>query len=407
MDEEIRGKEQDDLTLFIDGKEIIVESARFLRTMDTCADALNASMPWMPGEDDDIDTKTKPYSYSKTGLYLGGKLQMEGVLYNTAHKLEKDGCSKDLEIYTKTADLIDSCVVAPYEAAYISLKARCKQMCDPFKINVLYGDGVDGTTVKRNLVEVYTPPDNLYTPLWMLGVKGSIHMRQFGSTALMKNIRKFRTVTTCEEQKFTRVSAEQTDKIFDHLKKLASQVGILLSCTHHGDLLLIKPNVNGKPIGTIDETKTSGDVEKWQISFKGRERWARYRAIATSSKHSRASKAGVAQDDQVKAPRILTFRADDSIPGEALNAAEWRRNKASADALSIPFPVNTWYGPDGALWNPNTNVTVISPTIGCPDGFTFMISQVEFRYDKSGTMAILQLKPPTAYTTGKIEEPWK
>ncbi len=407
MVEEISGKDKNDLALFVDGKQVTVESARFLRTLDTCADACNVTLPWFPGDDTELDYVTRPFSYSPTGLYLGGKLQMEGILYNSHHKHEKDGRSKDLEIYSKTADIIDSTVVPPYEAANISLKARCKQQCEPFKIEVLVGDGVDLTQMTRHMVPVYDPlRPNRIIPFYMLGIRNISVLRPMAHDVGMMKNQKFAVATTREEQKFARVGAEQTEKIFDHLKKLAAQVGVLLSCTKQGDLLLIKPNINGKSIGTINEEQPTGDNDKYLIEFKGRERWSRYRAIATSSKHSKAAKVGVAKDDVVRAPRILTFRADDSIPGEALNCAEWRRNKAAADALSIPFPVNSWYGPDNNLWCPNTKVTVVSPTIGAKDGFDFLISQVEFRFEKSGTTAMLKLCPPTFYTTGKIEEPW-
>src|SRR3990172_9528260 len=407
MVDEIAGKTPNDLTLYVDGKEITVESARFLRTLDTCADACNVTFPWFPGDDLDIDSKTKPFSYSPTGLYLGGNLQMEGILYNSTHKLEKSGRAKDLEIYSKTADIIDSTVIPPYEAANISLKDRCKQQCEPFKIDVLVGEGVDLTQIKKVQVPIYEPSRiNRIVPFYMLGIRQFPQMRQMAPSAKIEETQKFKTVVTREEQKFSRVSAEQTEKIFGHLKKLAAQVGVLLSCTKNGDLLLIKPNVNGKSIGTINEEHPSGDNDKYLIEFNGRERWSRYRAIATSSKHSKAAKVGVAKDDVVRAPRILTFRADDSIPGEALNCAEWRRNKAAADSLSIPFPVNSWYGPDNNLWCPNTKVTVVSPTIGAKDGFDFLISQVEFRFEKSGTTAILKLIPPTMFTTAKVEEPW-
>jgi prophage tail gpP-like protein len=218
---------------------------------------------------------------------------------------------------------------------------------------------------------------------------------------------KYRTVFIREDQKFVYVGADQTEKIYDHLKKLATQFGIILSCTPRGDLLLIRPNVNAKLIGTIEEERPAGETEKYEISFKGRERFAKYRAIASSSKHHRSAKPGEAIDKTVKAPRVFTFKATDSIPGEAKNAAEWRKNKAAADSLSIPFPVNSWYGPDGKLWQPNTIVTVISPTIGVPKGYNFLISQVELDYKKSGTTGELKLIPPSFYTTGEIDEPWK
>jgi prophage tail gpP-like protein len=169
--------------------------------------------------------------------------------------------------------------------------------------------------------------------------------------------------------------------------------------------LIVAPNIAGNPLGTIEDVNPM--AESYEIKFTGRERWKYYRAIASSSRTGRAAAAGTAQDDVVTPPRKLTFTADDNLPGEAPNAAAWRKNKAAADALSIPFPVNSWYGPDGRLWMPNTRVTVVSDTIGLSDGFTFLISRVELKYAANGTTATLELKPPSAYSTDpEIQEPW-
>jgi len=131
-----------------------------------------------------------------------------------------------------------------------------------------------------------------------------------------------------------------------------------------------------------------------------------YRALASSSRSRRAGSAGVVRDPVVTAPRVLTFKADDNLPGEAPNAAVWRKNKSAADSMNISFPVTSWYAPNGKLWEPNTTVTVISPTIGLKGGFTFLITQVEYNFSASGANATLQLKPPTTYTTGEVIEPW-
>ena len=176
--------------------------------------------------------------------------------------------------------------------------------------------------------------------------------------------------------KFARVSAEQTDTIFEHLKKIAAQRGILLSCTWDGNLLLTRANTDDKPIGTIEEG--DANAENYTADYNGRNRYRYYRAIATSSRKGKTAKTGVTEDTVLKSQRYLTFRADANIPGEALNSAEWRRNKSAAEAMTIQFPVSSWYGPDGKLWRPNTQITVVSPTIGLQSGYTMLITSVEF-----------------------------
>jgi prophage tail gpP-like protein len=103
---------------------------------------------------------------------------------------------------------------------------------------------------------------------------------------------------------------------------------------------------------------------------------------------------------------VLTFKADEDVPGNTLAAAEWKRNKTAAKSMEIQFPVNSWYAPNGELWKPNTTVSIVSKTIGTKTGFTFLITRVEYDYSKDGAKAVLQLKPPSVYSPGKISEPW-
>lgn len=350
MQDKLFFKEPNDLTLIIKGREIFVENARFLRTMDTCADALNVSFPWEPYLDPELDSVTAPYGYQNCGLYLGDDLQMEGILYNVKQHLGNDGSTKELEIYTQTADVIDSSVRWPFEQNRVTLLERCEKQMEEFEIDVVVDAGV------------------------IIGGK------------------------------FSRVEAEQTDMCFDHLQKLAAQRGLLISCTKKGELLIIKPNVDGVPVGTIEEFEPVTEV--YEADFIGRNRFQRYEAIASSSSSSRSHAKQRAEDAVVPRNRFLTFQAGDALPGETLNAAEWRKNKSAADAMNLSFPVNSWYAPDRSLWQPNTLVTVRSPVIGLTNGFTFLITQVEYKFETVGISAMLQLKPPTVFTTGEIEEPW-
>ena len=70
---------RDTMTLRIGGREIVIESGKLLRSMDTCADAFTAVMPWNPGEDAELDKLTAPYSYSPCEIYMGGALESKQI----------------------------------------------------------------------------------------------------------------------------------------------------------------------------------------------------------------------------------------------------------------------------------------------------------------------------------------
>jgi prophage tail gpP-like protein len=348
MSDYISGKKHDELTLVIENREIIISSGKLLKTMDTGADGFTCIMPWQPGLDAEIDSITAPNSYNEAKVYIGGYLQMTGVLYYVKSVMGIEGMTRELKIYTKIADMIDSVWQPPYEQNNIKLDELCANQAGVFEIeNVIVNADVGG--------------------------------------------------------RFSRISVGQTEKCFSKLAGFAAQRGCILSCDKYGNLVIVEPNVTGKPVGTLQVENPY--TRNYEFEFDGRKRFYQYEVIVSSSQSNRTRVKHKAIDESVPSTRFLTVSADESLPGEGLNAAEWKRNKTAAEALQIPFPVNTWYAPNDELFQPNTTITIKNPVIS-ENGFTFLISQVEFNYEVSGTTGILQLKPPSMYQIGDIEEPW-
>ena len=199
---------------------------------------------------------------------------------------------------------------------------------------------------------------------------------------------------------FDRVTSDENDTIFQHLAGLAMQRSALISSTVNGDLLITRAS-NGRPVATLEEG--SQGAISMTARFDGRKRFNVYRAIGDSPL---GNKVGLAKDNVVPRSRFLTFQANETISGDIDKAAQWRRSKQLADALTIPFPTDSWYRPDGKLWRENTIVTVISPTIHVPGGFNFLIRSVEYIDDTAGKTAVLNLVPPQVYTGEELKEPW-
>ena len=349
MNDWIPGKYKNDLTLIIANREIFITESTLIKTMDTGADAFSCTMPWMPGLDPKIDEITHHNSFSECGIYIGGNLVMTGILYDVTQTRSDAGSLKQLHIFSKTADIIDSTMIAPYTASRISLMDRCKQLCDPFGISV-----------------------------------------------------SSETISGREKQKFSYVQAKQTDKIFKHLAALAAARGLLLSCDKNGNLLITEANINGSPVGTISEDSAIAEI--FTVDYKGRNRYKTYRAFGSSARHAGSGRIQTVIDNIISSPRTLTFKSPENLPGEAKNAAEWMKNKSVADSMSFDFAVNSWFAPNFNLWAANTILTINSDVISS-DGFNFLITKVEFKNQERGQAATLSLKPPYAYTIGDITEP--
>ena len=335
----------EDFQITIKGKQIKVKSARAIRTMDTCADGWNAVAYWDP-DDELLSDLFRPYSYYPTKVWVGGQLIITGPLYVSESQVKDDEVSKVLEGFSYTADLIDSTLSPPYSRNGMTLNQVANELASYHGIKV-----VDTTPA--------------------LGI-------------------------------FEKVTAEPTDTIFEHLAKLAKQKSALISSTPRGELLILRANTTGKPVGSIGDELARG--HDYSARFDGRERFNAYRLL--SKRRGNQLREAIAKDDVVPRNRVKTINADDTTSGDIQQAADWERSKALVDALSIPFPVSDWYAPDGTLWRENTLVTVESARLHVPDGFTFLIRSVEYIFEEDGKKSVLNLVPPQAYTGEPLEEPW-
>ncbi|MCP4745031.1 MAG: LysM peptidoglycan-binding domain-containing protein [Desulfobacteraceae bacterium] len=330
--------------ILIDGLRIRPETVSVLRTIDTGADAWTGHIEWTPGDDNRLDAVLKPFAYPVAAVYIGGELIVNGLLY-TVRPATGNRRHVGLEGFSFSADAVDSTLTPPYEFNNTTLEQRAKAAVAPLGIDAVFEADSGGP--------------------------------------------------------FGRITAEPEDTIFDHLYSLAVQRGLLLTCTTQGDLLFTIAKT-GPAVGTLAENEPS--ALSWSACFDGRKRFNTYRAYGYSPLAGK--KAVTATDDNVPRSRVLTFAADDTTTGNINKAAEWRRSKQTAQALSVDLTVAGWRAPDKSLWRPNTLVTVVSETLMLPAGYTFLIRSVEFSLCTAGKQTHLSLVPPGVYTKEKVNDPW-
>lgn len=341
---DLQGKDKDEFTLVIAGIEIKAEASNTKRTIDTASDGWTAVSFWDPSIRD-LREAARPYSYHEAAVYLGGRLVVNGRVYVTDIEGTDDGDRATLEGFSKTIDIVDSTLKPPYEVNNVTLKERVKDLVEP------KGIGVDFQT---------DPQD-----------------------------------------KFNRVTADATETIFEHIAGLALQRRVLISSSRTGDLVVWNAK-NTKPVGSITDTRPPG--RSLRARFDGRARFNAYKAIAQGPKNNKIT--AVSKDPAVPRSRSLTFSANESTQGDIQKVADWKRSKQLADALTIQQTVDSWYAPNGTLWDVNTMVTLTSPRLFIDVGFDFLIRSVEYLSSKDGTPAILGLIPRQVYTGEDLIEPW-
>ena len=342
---DLANREPDELSIIVDGIEIISTASKVMRTMDTLSDGWTATLPWTPGDNPELDARIAPYAYPPARVYIGGELIISGYLYTVGSAISERGTIKNLHGFSRTADIIDSTMRPPYEESNVTLRQRAEKIVQTHGLKAVFETDMGG--------------------------------------------------------QFDRVTAGELERVGEHLGKLAFQRAVLMSSTPEGNVLFWTANVKAAPVATLQEGQPP--VLNFSAEFDGRKRFNAYRAISTASF---GNIEGIVKDDRVPRSRIRTFRVSDSLAGEIETAARWERNKTLAGALTIPLPIEGWLDPRGNLWEPNTKVTVISPTIHVPNGFDFLIRSVQFSETARGKNAILNIVPPQVYTKEEIVEPW-
>jgi prophage tail gpP-like protein len=342
-----KDKDKNAFTLIIDDLEIPVLSGRVLRTMDTCADGWTAQVEWSPGKNKEIDRRLELFSYLPASVYLGKNLMVDGFIYTVESELTDKGYIANLEGWSFTADIIDSTKKPPYEYNNLTLEQLTKE--------IIQND---------------------------MGIGVKFDYDSGG--------------------KFERITCDKNDKIFNFLLTYASQRNLLISSTTKGELLFTRANTEDQPVCTLQE----GDqlVSNWKIKADGRKRFNVYRALGKNPETTGI--VAVSKDSRVPRSRFMTFTADESQQGNIQKAADWQRNSQLIDCLKLPLPVTSWYDLNGNIWMDNTTVNVKSQAMHVPDGFVFLINQVEYEYSAAGMASTLSLVPPAAYTQETIKEPW-
>ena len=341
-DSRLSSRGTQDLTVVIDGLEVIAQSASVVRSIDTAADGWALTRLFDP-DDTELFERLRPYTYAPAQVYLGGELVITGYVYKVSPNTGDRTIT--VEGWSKTADLIDSTLkVGTLEQKQTTLQSRAEQLALPHAIKVDY---------------------------------------------------------RIERLDFDRVTADPTETKGEHLGKLCKQRGALLTSSTKGDLVITRAATTGEPVAALVEN--TPPLLPIGASYDARQRFASYRVIG---RNGRRTKEATSVDNNIKNSRFTTTNAPDARLGDITAAAEWERNRQAADSMGLELPVMDWYDDAGELWKENTLITLQAPTLFITEPATFLIRSVRYELTTDGRRASLSVVPPSVYTQGALVEPW-
>lgn len=204
---------------------------------------------------------------------------------------------------------------------------------------------------------------------------------------------------------FPRWRIEPGETVMETLDRMARYRGVLLMSDGLGHLLITQPGTAQAPAALV-----LGDNV---LAAHGRaslqERFSRYIVRGQQdgsdevSGAAAAGPAGSVDDPAVPRYRPTVIVAEDqaNLSACALRA-QWQRAVRAARASEIVYTVAGWRA-NGALWQPNTLVTIRDAFMGLDE--TRLISNVEFSLDDSGEQTQLTVVGRHAYDPIALPQP--
>lgn len=332
----------------IEGENVPVKSAKLIRTMDTAADGFSVDVVISQKNQPELYEKIKPHRYTPVTITLDSQLQLTGNITKTFRSKTKNSIDTTLNGFSRTFNFIDSDIAKTYQFNGIqSLHEIATQLAKQ-------------TATK---IEFETEPGG----------------------------------------GFLSPTARRGQSAFDFLAPMARKRSQIMSCTPQGSLLFNEANTTGQTVGLIDEGNPDSLLQKeFTVSFDSRKRFKTYKVINQSPLNPSQA---ISSDDNINQPRHKVINTGD-VAGSAQEIADFQKNRSIIESLTMPIPIVGWNAPDGSLLIPNTLITIKSETMFIPDGFTFIIRQVEYIYRKNDKSSIISIIPPNAYTKNTVVEPW-
>lgn len=204
---------------------------------------------------------------------------------------------------------------------------------------------------------------------------------------------------------FERVAIEPTKTVLSFLTDLAKQRNLVISSTARGLLQFSQSVATGNPVARLRQG--SAPVLSVTPAFSPQSYYSHITGVEP---------AGVGLDGAqftVKNPRLAgvirphTFNIPDTLTADLSAAASAKMGRMFGNAAAYSVPVATWRDPQGAIWAPNTTVTLVAPGAMVYNEYEFVIRSIRFEREGRSETAILNLVIPGAFSGGIPEAlPW-
>lgn len=201
------------------------------------------------------------------------------------------------------------------------------------------------------------------------------------------------------------VALKSGKKVFSFLADLAKQRNLIISSTPKGELLFLRSTAVGQPVAQLRQ----GESPLLSITpfFSPQDYFSHVTGLEPVLVGLGGSQFTVKNPRLQGVVRPITFEASDAISADVKAAVEAKAGRMFGNAASYSATVSAWRDPSGALWAPNTTVTLEAADAMIYSSYAFIVRSVEFIRERSSETAVLNLVIPGSFS-GEIPEtlPW-
>lgn len=295
----------------------------------------------------------RPFSFAPVEVGVGQDLLFTGTLVEVTPRVESDARTVAVSCYAKPGVLEDCTLPAhmvPFESAGLSLRQIAERLCAPFGISV-----------------VLTAPE--------------------GAAFKKINTRRKRGDT----------EAEPDQRVADFLADMAKQRGLVMTSTPTGELLFQKSVAPGHPVARLEEGKPP--LVSVAPTFSPQSYYSEITGF-TSAKRGRVGSKWTERNDRLSGGvlRSISFKLDDTEKADAPAAVKAKMGRMFGNMVQYVVNVPTWRDPRGALWQPNTTLTLLAPSAMVYGETELLVRDVYLKQSATECTASLGLVLPGAFS---------
>jgi prophage tail gpP-like protein len=294
----------------------------------------------------------RPFTYQTLDVTVGGAVLFTGRLVGIHPEVSAESRTVDVTAYALPA-FIGDCTAPesalPLEFRNVTLRTIAESLLRPFSLSVSFPDG-DGAA-------------------------------------------------------FEKAALETDQKIGELLADLARQRNRVIASTADGALLCWKSVAPGSPVARLKDHEQP--VTGAAPDFSPQDYYSQITGFSPTNRRRQGAKHTVLNPWLTDVLRPLSFKLDDTERGDTAEETRAKAARMFANAAAFTVEVATWRDPSGALWKPNTTVTLLAPDAMVYSESELLVRTVTLKQDKQSTTATLGLVLPGVFSgTIPTALPW-